>query len=556
VARSRRVSASAPWPAAVYWLALPLLVAAFGLAARRLHGTDLRTLAGALDSRRAPLAVAAVTSLFLAWVWGSFAEPAFIHDEAAYLLQAEIFASGRVSGAPPPLPEFFEQYHVLLTPRLAPKYPPGHAILLVPGVWLGLPGLIPVLLYGVAAGFFFATSRRLAGAWVALLAWVVWLSAPEGNIWRCTYLSESTSTAAWMLGGWLLLTWWERGRTRDLVGIAVLTAWLGVTRPLTAVAFAVPVAVLVLAGVRARGGRRPLLASAAAGAAVLALLPLWSRASTGSWSTLPYTHYSRVYFPYEKLGFGLDTTPPRRELPPDMIAYDRDYRRVHIAYTLDSLPRAVIGRVVGAQRDLWGGSDWRPPLLLFFLAGLAALDRRGWFAMAWAPALLLVYLAYAHPPQWGVYYHEVHPALAFVTALGLWRALSWLAAGSWNPDPEATPRSAFPAAALTVLALALALSDAVVTKRQVHERVAYHRAFAQVVATIPEPRALVFVRYQAGHNPHRSLIANPSDYTRARVWLVYDRGPDNRRLLHRTPDRAPYLFDEATFTLSPLPPGP
>jgi hypothetical protein len=113
-----------------------------------------------------------------------------------------------------------------------------------------------------------------------------------------------------------------------------------------------------------------------------------------------------------------------------MGAYDRDYRRVHAAYTVDSLPRAVVGRVIGAQRDLWGGSAWRPPLLLFFLVGLAALDRRGWLAMAWAPALLLVYLVYAHPPQWGVYYHEAHPVLAFATALGLWRALAWLATGS------------------------------------------------------------------------------------------------------------------------------
>jgi hypothetical protein len=303
------VSVSAPWPAAVSWLVVPLLVVAIGLAARRLHGAELPALQRALDSRLAPLAVAAATSVFLAWVWGSLAEPAFIHDEQAYLLQAEIFASGRLSGTPPPLPEFFEQYHVLLAPRLAPKYPPGHALLLVPGVWLGLPGLGPVLLYGAAAGFLFATARRLAGGWVAVLAWLVWLSAPPGNVWRCTYLSECTSTAAWMLAAWLLLKWWETGRAHLLVGIGVLTAWMGITRPLTAVAFAVPVAVVVLAGARSRGGFRPLLAAAAAGAAVLALLPLWSRASTGSWSTLPYTHYSRVYFPYQKLGFGLDTPP-------------------------------------------------------------------------------------------------------------------------------------------------------------------------------------------------------------------------------------------------------
>jgi hypothetical protein len=383
----------------------------------------------------------------------------------------------------------------------------------------------------------------------------VWLSAPAGNVWRCTYLSESTSTAAWMVAAWVLLRWWETGRTRDLVAVAILTAWMGITRPFTAVAFAALVAVLVLAGLRRRGGVRPLLAAAAAGASVLALLPVWSHASTGSWSTLPYTHYSRVYFPYEKLGFGVDATAPLRDLPPDMVVYDRDYRSVHEAHAAASVPGAIVWRAVGAQRDLWGGSPWRPPLLLFFIAGLAALDRRGWFAMAWAPALLGVYLVYAHPPQWGVYYHEVHPVLAFVTGLGLWRTLTWLGAGSWHDAPEASSRAAAAAAALAVLGLALGLSDALETKRLVRQRVAYHRAFAMTLATIPEPRAVVFVRYDPRHNPHRSLIANPSDHARARVWVAYDRGADNGRLLDRAPDRAAYLFDEASFTLSRLPPG-
>jgi hypothetical protein len=544
----------APWPAAFYWAAVPLLVVALGLAARRLHAAEPRSLLRALGSRRAPLAFGAATSLFLAWVWGSLAEPAFIHDEQAYLLQARIFASARLSAPPPPLPEFFEQYHVLVTPRLAPKYPPGHALLLVPGVWLGLPGLVPVLLYGVSGGLLFALARRLAGAWVALFAWLVWLSAPMGNVWRCTYLSESTSTAVFMLGAWLLLRWWETARTRDLVGIALLVAWMGITRPLTAVALGAPLAVVVLArSFRARAAR-DLAKAAAAGAAVLALLPLWSAASTGSWRTLPYTHYSRVYFPYEKLGFGLDPAAPRRELPPDMARYDRGYRQVHLAYTPGALPRALVDRAVGAGRELWGGSAWRPPLVLFFLLGLPSLDRRGWLAMAWVAALFLVYLAYAHLAYWAIYYHEAHPMLAFVTALGLLRLMGWLATGSWRPTPQTASRVAPAAAALAVLAFALGLSDATTTRRQTQERVAYHRAFARAVAAIPDRRAIVFVRYGAAHNSHRSLIENAPDPARARVWVARDRGPDNRSLLGRAPDRVPYLFDEASFTLSPLDP--
>ena len=51
------------------------------------------------------------------------------------------------------------------------------------------------------------------------------------------------------------------------------------------------------------------------------------------------------------------------------------------------------------------------------------------------------------------------------------------------------------------------------------------------------------------HNPHRSLIENPPDFARARIWVARDRGADDLRLIAVAPDRAPYLFDEASWTL-------
>jgi hypothetical protein len=532
---------------------LPLLVVVLGAAARRWRGVRARALSDALEARGTPLAIGALTALFLAWAWGSLSEPAFIHDEQAYLLQAAIFAGGQLSGPTPPLPEFFEQYHVLLTPRLAPKYPPGHALLLAPGLWLGLPGLMPVLLLGLAGGLTYAIVRRLAGGWVALLAWLFWLSAPMGTVWRCTYLSESTSTAVFLLCAFLLVRFTEQRRTRDLVGIALLTGLMVLARPLTAVALAVPIGVVVLLEVRrARLGLRALLAAGAAGAAVLAVLPLWSAASTGDVGAMPYTEYSRVYFPYEKLGFGLDPAPRLRELPPDMATFDLDYRRIHAAYTPGIVPQALLWRMVGAGRELWGGSPWRPPLLVFFVLGLLALDRRGRFALAWVLALFLVYLTYAHVPYWAVYYHEAYPILAYVTALGLARALQRLAGDTAVFRGDGVP--ALPAAVLAALGVGLGLADTLEVRPQLQQRVAYHRAFARVVSSIPDERALVFVRYHPAHNPHRSLIENPPDHARARVWIARDRGADNRRLQEQAPGRAAYLFDEASFTLVPLAP--
>lgn len=502
----------------------------------------------ALESRWAPAVVSLLTAVFLGWVWGSLREPSFIHDEAAYRLQAEIFSSFRLSAPSPPLPEFFEQYHVLVVPRLAPKYPPGHALLLVPGVWLGWPGLGPVVLQGLAAGLAFAAARRLAGGGVALVAWLVWLSAPSLNLWRVTYLSQGTSTALWMLAAWLLLRWWEAGRARDLVGLAVCVAWVSITRPLTAVALAAPAGLLVLAGSWRRRSGFPLLVAAGAGAAVLSILPVWNEAVTGDWRTLPYTRYAAAYIPWDRLGFGESPARPERELPPDMALFAEGYRAEHRAHTPQSLPRALGLRLLGAGRETFGGAWWRPVLALFLAVGLPGLDRRGWFAVAWALGPFLAYLPYAHPPHWAVYYHEVQPVLAFVTALGLWRTLAAIASRSARRDP-APGTLVLPGAGLAVLLLGLGLVDAVEVRTPIRERYGYSRAFTRALEDVTEPKAVVFVHYHPRHNPHRSLIENPPDFDRARIWVARDRGADNLRLIAAAPDRAPYLFDDATETL-------
>lgn len=501
-----------------------------------------------LESRWAPAVVFVLTATLVTWAWGSLREPSFIHDEAAYRLQADIFSSFRLSAEPPPLPEFFEQYHVLLTPRLAPKYPPGHALLLVPGVWLGWPGLVPVLLHGLAAALLFSLARRLAGPWVALLAWLLWLSAPLLNLWRTTYLSQSTSTALWMLSAWLLLRWREEGRPRDLVGLALCVAWVAITRPLTGVALGIPAGLVVLSGSWRRRAGLPLFAAASAGLAVLSILPAWNAAVTGDWRALPYTRYAAAYIPWDRLGFGESPARPERELPPDMALFSAGFRADHRAHTPQSLPRALGGRLHGAGRELWGGARWRAVLALFGAIGFLGLDRRGWFAVLWALAPFAAYLLYAHPPHWAVYYHETQPVLAFLTALGLWRALVEVVSRSVGPGraPRALPVAA---AGLAALLVGLGIRDTASLRPEIQKRCAYTRAFASTLGAIHEPKAVVFVRYHPRHNPHLSLIENPPDFGRARIWIARDRGEDNLRLIARAPDRVPYLFDEVSNTL-------
>src|SRR3954469_4277237 len=99
-----------------------------------------------LNNRWAAAACGLASFAFVWWMWGSLNQVAPVHDDAAYILQARIFASGHLVAAARPAPVFFEQYHTFVEPVVAAKYPPGFSLLMVPGIWLGLAGLIPALL--------------------------------------------------------------------------------------------------------------------------------------------------------------------------------------------------------------------------------------------------------------------------------------------------------------------------------------------------------------------------------------------------------------------------
>jgi hypothetical protein len=83
----------------------------------------------------------------------------------------------------------------------------------------------------------------------------------------------------------------------------------------------------------------------------------------------------------------------------------------------------------------------------------------------------------------------------------------------------------------------------------------YQRSVAMAIHDIPEPRAIVFVRYAKWHNLHKSLITNDPDFATSHVWVVYDRGDDNGRLMRLAPGRAAYLYDESRLSLIRIPPG-
>jgi hypothetical protein len=78
---------------------------------------------------------------------------------------------------------------------------------------------------------------------------------------------------------------------------------------------------------------------------------------------------------------------------------------------------------------------------------------------------------------------------------------------------------------------------------------AYFERFAELAGRIPDERAMVFVRYAPDHYIEFELVRNPPGHEDARLWIVFDRGAENARLIRHAPERRPWLFDEATWTL-------
>ena len=483
------------------------------------------------------------------FVWRSFGEPGVIHDERAYLLQAEIFARGRWTASPPPIAAFFEQMHVFVEPAVFAKYPPAHAMMLVPGIWLGMPGLMPALLAGIAGALTFWLARRLSNAWTALLTWMLWTTAPLTLVWATSYLSESTTTVMWLAAAAATVLWLESGKQIHLLGVAAALAWGFEARPLTMVALAAPLGFVILRKLIEIGTFRRAAVPLLAGIALLGVGLVWNQQTLGDWRTDPYSLYSRTYFPFDKPGFGIDPTPPLRPLPPELLPMDAWSREVHEVYVPSAVPVAFAQRVLALLAAYSFG--WRFAIGALLVGSLIRARGPARFALVASASLFIAYLAFAHPPGWVVYYLELLPALHFLAAIGLMRLLGQSSESALDATVDLSAAVARSSALAAALLLPLCLTDLWRVRAAIDVRNAFHRRAEEVIRAAPS-NSIVFVRYAPSDNPHLAVTRNEADLASARAWVVYDRGADDKRLLALAPDRKPYVLEPSTFRLTPL----
>jgi hypothetical protein len=512
-----------------------------------------------LASRATPIALGVINALLVWWWVGWYRNPApMVQDEAAYLLQAQLFARGRWTGDAPPLPEFFAQMHVLTEPVLTSKYPPGLSLLLTPFVAIGFAALGPMIFAAIAGALMFVLARRVAGGPVALLTWILWSSGSALLRYQGSFLSQTATVALWLGVLYLLLEYHTQRRPWTLVAMAACIGMLAITRPVTAAAIAIPVGIVAIRDVWHARAWRAFACTVLVTTVIVGLLPFQNRMTTGNWRLSPLVAYSTRYAPFDFPGFGYSGRSELAPLPPDLDslrAFLTEARRQH---TLPALPATLRSRAWYATLDMFTG--WRAPLLIFALLGILATPAPGWFALATSLGLLLTYAFHAHWPHWTAYYFEGYPAVMFASATGLWSFAEWVIRRRpvWKRLTLGSASDARVRAAVLALCVFLLIPAAIVLPRYRaawQRTTAYQRRFTTALAVIEgeSPRSIVFVDYGRNHDVHSSLVWNVPDLRTAKTWIAHERGPDDLRLMRIAPDRRAYIFraDEGRLTRLP-----
>lgn len=455
------------------------------------------------------LAFAWTAAWSLAFHFIAFDATPHIPDGATYLFQAKIFAHGMLTAPAPPLPEFFTGGEmVLLDGRWFGKYPPGQALVLLPGVLLGAPGLMPALCAGAAAVGAGVLARRRAREAVARLTLLLAACSPFLLTQGGMYLAHVSGAA--------LIVWWVIGMDelfggpRGLLwalacGIAVgFAAWI---RPYSALALATPVvAACVWRLVRPRpGDRLRVLTVGVGGALMVAGLLAYNARTTGN--PLLFGQHVGKLAETSRLGF-------------------RPYPR-HGGYVQYTPARAVRKTLIDLH---WINLETLgPPFPVLLLAALAVVtrDEPRVRSLAWFPAALVgFYFFYYysdnnHGPRM---YLEALPFLAVLAAAGC------LALARRTPLGPGTA------------ALALALVVGVVIPWKMRLYGGNYAGLPDVTRPFTRDlhHALVFLdtNHVLAQQNHLLYLNDPT--LDGDVVYARDLGPENVRLAARYPDRETY----------------
>ena len=526
---------------------LYLLLGGFALAAERLWPAGTRQVLHAVSLAAGRMAqrkwlvgaglvavVMGVRAALLPW-WPI--PHAVIYDEFSYLLQADIFAHGRLAMPMHPMWRFFETIYVLQKPAMASRYPPGQALAMAVGqILMGHPWFGVWLSAGVlAAVFWWAFRAWLPRGW-PLIASALALPLCIYSYWMNSFWGGAVTA----IGGALVTGAMGRlqsGKSRSspwLLGLGAVI--LIYCRPWEGLLLLAP-ALLWLA-VRNRSWR-VWLPVVTAGAAGMAGLAFDNYAVTGNPLRLPYFEYSAQYASTSPFSF----VPPRPR---------PNYGHFNLELIDQGWERATWEKTRSWQFLRQRPGEWYLQLTVLLGSGLllALLIPGMLVRRVRLLAILALFMLGGSLLQgpWFSHYAAPFTASLFILAVSGMRVLH-----------TRSPALAFALPTAVLLAAAATGTRDIARHRtpdQIQPIVSQRDAVAARLLNSHPGRHVVFVKYTVVKIPHDEWIYNLADIDAQTLIWAQDMGEaENRRLMDYYPGRQFWLFqpDDDIMKMTPLP---
>jgi len=473
-----------------------------------------------------------------------------VHDEFSYLLQADTFASGRLTNPTPPLWVHFEGFHINMRPTYESMYPPGQGAVLALGeVVFGNPWWGVWLSVGIMCGaVVWMLQAWVPAQWALLGGLFCVMRYATFSYWVNSYWGGAVAA----IGGALLLGALPRLMRNRSPRYALLLAFglliLANTRPYEGFVFSVPAVLYLLVwSVRKRMWNAEFLRKVAVPlmAVLLVAATFWlyyNWRGTGNPLLMPYIVNATTY--HISRPFLWQTANPIPEY---------HHRVMRTFYCFHELPSYINSRhwwglkeITGQKFQIYYVSFAWPLFLLMFVAAWQMLKSRKQRLLAITiPVLLAGLLVESWPPH----SHYASQVLCVAVAIAIY-GLRWLRL--WK-------RRGIPIGAMACRAIVLVmatwmlftLADKVMNPYllQINSRTLQAEAIDRVRLQSELERMpgqhLVIVHNRWSHTGSEDWVYNKADIDHAKVVWARDMGPEkNEELLRYFANRRVWLVDQ------------
>jgi len=473
-----------------------------------------------------------------------------VHDEFSYLLQADTFASGRITNPTHPMWIHFEGFHINMWPTYQSMYPPGQGSVLALGqvifghpwwgVWLSV-GVMCAAVVWMLQGWVPASWALLGGLFCVMryATFSYWINSYWGG-------AVAATGGALLLGALARLL--RKPSTRCALLFALGLVILANTRPYEGFVFSVPAILYLLVwSVRKRKWTANFMRRVALPAVAVLVVAggfwlYYNWRSTGNPLLMPYLINARTY--HISRPFLWQTANP---IP----AYH--HRVMRTFYTFHELPEYLKSRqswgleqMTGLKVEVYYVSFVWPLFLLMFLASWQMLKSRKQWLLVITPLVLFVGLLVESWLPHSHYAAQVLCAILAIAVYGLRMLRLW--------KPRGIPLGLMASRAVVLVMafwMVLTLGEKVVNPYLLQINETYllqqpidRNRLEMQLERIPGQH-LVIVHNRRSHTGSDDWVYNKADIDHSKVVWARDMGPEkNQELLEYFSTRKVWLVEQ------------